>query len=66
MVWWSLREKDKAFHHLFQCVEKRVGPVAILIDHPFFKGLSEDARYRLLKEKLNLGEYCDAPLLPSK
>ena len=37
MIWWSLGEKDKAFHHLFQCVEKRMGPVAILIDHPMFK-----------------------------
>jgi adenylate cyclase len=55
MIWWSLGEKDKFFHHLFQCVEKRMGPVAILIDHPLFKGISYDPRYQLLKEKLNLG-----------
>ncbi len=57
MIWWSLGEKDKTFHHLFQSVEKRMGVVAILIDHPMFKGLSEDPRYQLLKEKLNLVEY---------
>jgi TolB-like protein/class 3 adenylate cyclase/Tfp pilus assembly protein PilF len=57
MIWWTLGEKDKAFHHLFQCVEKRLGVVAILIDHPLYKGLSEDHRYQLLKEKLNLVEY---------
>ena len=57
MIWWALGEKDKAFHHLFQCVEKRLGPVAILIDHPMFKGVSDDSRYHLLKEKLNLVEY---------
>ena len=57
MIWWSLGEKDKAFHHLFQCVEKRMGPVAILIDHPMFKEASDDPRYQLLKEKLNLVEY---------
>ncbi|MEP7108191.1 MAG: tetratricopeptide repeat protein [Ferruginibacter sp.] len=57
MIWWSLGEKDKAFHHLFQCVEKRMGPVAILIDHPLFKEASDDPRYQLLKEKLNLVEY---------
>ncbi len=57
MIWWSLGEKDKTFHHLFQCVEKRMGVIAILIDHPMFKGLSEDPRYQLLKEKLNLVEY---------
>src|SRR5438309_5400972 len=57
MIWWSLGEKDKVFYYLFQCVEKRMGVVAILIDHPMFKGLSDDARYQVLKEKLNLREY---------
>jgi adenylate cyclase len=57
MIWWSLGEKDKAFYHIFQCVEKRMGPVAILIEHPMFKGVSDDPRYQLLKEKLNLVEY---------
>src|SRR4051794_24118882 len=45
MIWWSLGEKDKFFHYLFQCVEKRMGPVAILIDHPMFKEASDDPRY---------------------
>ncbi|HTE26416.1 tetratricopeptide repeat protein, partial [Flavitalea sp.] len=54
MIWWSLGEKDKTFYHLFRCVEKRMGAVAILIDHPMFTGIADDARYRLLKEKLNL------------
>jgi TolB-like protein/Flp pilus assembly protein TadD len=57
MIWWSLKEKDKTFYHLFKCVEKRMGVVAILIDHPMFKGLSEDSRYELLKESLNLVDY---------
>jgi adenylate cyclase len=57
MIWLSLGEKDKGFHHLFQCVEKRMGPVAIIIDHPMFKVPSDDPRYQLLKEKLNLVEY---------
>jgi adenylate cyclase len=57
MIWWSLGEKDNAFHHLFQCIEKRMGPVAILIDHPMFKEMAADPRYQLLKEKLNLVEY---------
>ena len=62
MIWWSLGEKDKTFHHLFQGVEKRMGPIAILIDHPMFKELSSDPRYRLLKEKLNLEEYVSSPM----
>jgi TolB-like protein/Flp pilus assembly protein TadD len=56
MIWWSLGEKDKAFHHLFQCVEKRMGPVAIIIEYIMFKGMSDDPRYQLLKQKLNLVE----------
>lgn len=54
MIWLSLGEMDKAFHHLFQCVEKRMGPVAIIIEHPTFKVPHDDPRYQLLKEKLNL------------
>jgi tetratricopeptide (TPR) repeat protein len=57
MIWLSLGEKDKAFYHLFQCVEKRMGPVAIIINHPMFKVPADDPRYQLLKEKLNLLEY---------
>jgi tetratricopeptide (TPR) repeat protein len=57
MIWWSLGEKDKAFYHLFQCIEKRMGPVAIIIEHPMFKVASDDPKYQLLKEKLNLVEY---------
>lgn len=54
MIWWSLGEKDKFFHHVFQCVEKRMGPIAILIDHPMFKKAADDPRYQLVKEMLNL------------
>ena len=57
MIWLSLGEMDKAFHHLFQCVDKRMGPVAIIIEHPMFKVPSDDPRYKLLKEKLKLEEY---------
>jgi len=60
MIWWSLGEKDKGFHHLFQCVEKRMGPVAMIIEHPMFHLPTDDARYKLLKEKLNLVEHAPA------
>lgn len=56
MIWWALGEKDKTFEKLFNCVEKRLGPIAIMIDHPLFKDASADPRYQLLKERLNLGE----------
>jgi TolB-like protein/Tfp pilus assembly protein PilF len=57
MIWWALGEKDKSFHYLFQCVEKKMGPVAILIDHPLFKDMAGDPRHQLLREKLALVEY---------
>jgi adenylate cyclase len=60
MIWWSLGEKDKTFHYLFRCIEKRMGVVAILIDHPMFKGISDDPRYQLLKQSLNLVERSSA------
>ncbi len=57
MIWWTVGEKDKAFYHLFQCIEKKMGPVALLIEHPMFEKMADNPRYRLLKEKLKLVEY---------
>ena len=57
MIWSLLGNKSKAFYHLFQCVEKRMGPVAIIIKHPLFKVPHDDPRYIALIEKLNLVEY---------
>jgi TolB-like protein/Tfp pilus assembly protein PilF len=54
MIWWSMGGKDNTFDYLFRCVEKRLGPIAILIEHPIFFELSEDPRFKLLKEQLNL------------
>ncbi|HZV67909.1 MAG TPA: adenylate/guanylate cyclase domain-containing protein [Saprospiraceae bacterium] len=57
MIWLSLGEVDKGFHHLFQCVERKMGPVAIIIEFPTFKVPKDDSRFRLLKEMLGLAEY---------
>jgi len=57
MIWSSLGETDKAFHYFFQCVERKIGPVALIIDHHMFKVPRDDPRYKLLKEKLNLTEH---------
>jgi TolB-like protein/Tfp pilus assembly protein PilF len=54
MICWALGRKDQTFDHLFRCVEKRMGPIAILIEHPMFSELSVDPRVKLLKERLNL------------
>jgi len=54
LIWAAMGDSDKAFQHLFRCLEKRMAPVAIILDHPTFKMPSDDPRYKLLKEKLNL------------
>ena len=54
LIWLSLEDFDKAFYHLFQCVDKRIGPAAIIIEHPTFKVPHDDPRFKLLKEKMNL------------
>ena len=54
MMWLSLGELDKGFHYLFRCVDKRMGPVAMIVNHPMFKVPVEDTRYALLKEKMGL------------
>lgn len=57
IIHWALGEKDKAFEYLNNCVEKRLSPVVILVDHPFFKDMPNDPRYKLLKEKLKTEGY---------
>lgn len=54
LIWLSLENSDKAFHHLFKCVEKKIGPVAIIINHPMFKVPIEDPRYDELRVRLQL------------
>lgn len=57
MIWLSLGDNDKGFQYLFKCVEKRMGPVAMIMEFPMFKVPHDDPRYKLLREKLNLIEY---------
>lgn len=53
-IWFALGNKDKAFYHINQCVEKRMAPVNYFLEYPVFKGLSNDPRYLELKAKMKL------------
>jgi TolB-like protein/class 3 adenylate cyclase/Tfp pilus assembly protein PilF len=53
-IWFALGNKDKAFYHINQCVEKRMAPVNYFLEYPVFKGLANDSRYIELKAKMNL------------
>jgi tetratricopeptide (TPR) repeat protein len=54
MIWLSIRDYDKAFHYIFQCVEKKMGPVGMFVEHPMFHVPREDPRFREVKEKMGL------------
>jgi TolB-like protein/Tfp pilus assembly protein PilF len=53
-IWFALGNKDKAFYHINQCVEKRMAPVNYFLEYPVFKGLANDPRYLELKAKMKL------------
>lgn len=53
-VWFGLGNYDKTFHHLNQCVEKRIGPVAYFLEYPAYHGIKNDPRYDQLRRKMGL------------
>ena len=53
-VWFSLGNHDKAFYHLNQCIDKRMGPVSYYLEYPIFQEIKTDPRYAELKRRLNL------------
>ena len=50
-IWFALGNIDKMFQHLYQCVEKRTGPVTFFLEYPVYKSLKQDPRYEDLKLK---------------
>ena len=51
-VWWSLGEVDKAFYHLNQCAEKKMGPPTYFVQYPSFRPIMKDPRYAELKRRI--------------
>ena len=52
VLWCALGNLDKVFYYINQCFEKRLAPVNILLEHPFFNELKKDPRYEELKKKV--------------
>ncbi|MCU7547772.1 guanylate cyclase [Chitinophagaceae bacterium LB-8] len=52
MVWWALGDKDKVFYYLNQCLEKKMGPINYMFEHPVMKGITDDPRVAALKNKI--------------
>ncbi len=52
MVWWAIGDRDKVFYYLNQCIEKKMGPINYLFEHPIMKGITNDPRVAELKTKI--------------
>jgi hypothetical protein len=53
-VWLGMDNLDKTFHHLNECIEKRMGPVACFIEYPPYKKVKADPRYPALKTRMGI------------
>jgi TolB-like protein/Flp pilus assembly protein TadD len=53
-IWWGLGDTNKTFYHLFQCVEKKMGPPAYFLEYPAYRGVKKDPRYNELRRKMNI------------
>lgn len=51
-VWFALGDLDKAFYHIGQCVDKRMGPVNYFMEFPVYKGVKSDPRYQQLMDRM--------------
>jgi hypothetical protein len=53
-IFFSIGDLDKTFHHMEQCVEKRVAPITFYLEYPIYKELKNDPRYIDLRKKNGL------------
>jgi tetratricopeptide (TPR) repeat protein len=54
IAWWGIGEKQKSIQYLQNCIDKKLGSVAFLLDSKLFEGLKEFPEYEIFKKKLNL------------
>jgi adenylate cyclase len=52
-VWWALGDKDKAFHYLFQALDKGMA-ITYGLYSPLVEGMENDPRTAEIKKRLNL------------
>lgn len=52
--WFGIGEVDKAFYHLNQCIDKRIGPISYFLEYPAYDGIKTDPRYWDIRRKLGL------------
>ena len=54
LVWWTIGNKDKAFQHLFQALDKRMAMTVSVFYSPLFEGIALDPRSAEIKKRMNL------------
>ena len=53
-VWLAIGDRDKAFHYLFQALDKRIPATPYIIYSPLHDGIENDRRSKELKRRMNL------------
>jgi hypothetical protein len=53
MISWAMGDKDKAFHHFFRALDKKI-PVSYGLYSPIYKGIADDPRFYEIKKRMNL------------
>ena len=54
MAWWGVGDKEKSINYMYQCIDKRLGPVAFYLAAPIFSELKDDPHYLELKKRMGL------------
>lgn len=53
-IWYGLGDLDRAYYHINQCADKRMGPPSYFLEYPAYRGIKKDPRYELLKKKMGM------------
>lgn len=53
-AWFVLGDLDKTFYHLNQCVDKRIGPIAYILEYPEYESIKTDPRYWDIRRRMGL------------
>lgn len=53
-AWHGLRNVDRTFYYIEQCIIKRTAPVTFFLEYPVYKELKSDPRYEEMRKKNGL------------
>jgi TolB-like protein/Flp pilus assembly protein TadD len=53
-IWFGLGDLDKAFYHLEQCIDKKMGPAGYFLEYPAYREIKKDPRYEELRKRMGM------------